>query len=244
MRLTCHHVISPAPLGSCGTITCTLNFSRDIFTAVIKDEVAYIRDATAQLCEPLHDAFAWAVQHQRTQVPELDGHTYGWIRTHMTRAFVHYCLASAAAKLGDWKLSGNHRRNGELWLTNDVYCTRLLHGFRADHVPAPGPNRKRRAFYQNRPLAKFGQPTLMGPEDNDLLILWRIDTEGAPLFRVVRTIGTWRFGKEQLVDLDFPLLASASDLRDLHFEPQDEGLELELPDEETNDADGTGGFAW
>ncbi|MFD8296618.1 hypothetical protein ACFV13_10395 [Streptomyces bauhiniae] len=222
----------------------TLNFLRDIFTAVIKDEVARIRDATAQLCEPLHDAFAWAVQRQRAQVPEMNGHDYGWIRTHMTRAYVHHRLGSAKDTLGDWKLSGNHRRNGELWLTNDEYCTRLLHGFRDDHVPAPGPNRQRRAFYQNRPLAKFGQPTLVGPEDNDLLILWRIDAEGAPLFRVVRTIGTWRFGKEQLVDLDFPLLASASDLRDLHFEPQDDGLELELPNEETNDADGTGGFSW
>ncbi|MFJ9659490.1 hypothetical protein ACIRPR_16220 [Streptomyces griseoflavus] len=222
----------------------TLNFLRDIFTPVIKDEVARIRDATAQLCEPLHDTFAWAVQRQRSQLPEMNGPAYGWIRTHMTRALVHSRLTSAAGSLGDWKLSGNHRRNGELWLTNDEYCTRLLHGFRDDHVPAPGPNRQRRAFYQNRPLTKFGQMTLLGPEDNDLLILWRIDAEGAPLFRVVRTIGTWRFGKEQLVDLDFPLLASASDLRDLHFEPQDEGLELELPNEETNDADGTGGFSW
>ncbi len=30
----------------------TLNFPRDIFTPVIKDEVARIRDAAAQLCEP------------------------------------------------------------------------------------------------------------------------------------------------------------------------------------------------
>ncbi|MFE2240053.1 hypothetical protein ACFXCU_11230 [Streptomyces virginiae] len=222
----------------------TLSFSRDIFTDVIKDEVEHIRAATAQLCEPLHDAFAWAVQRQRTQVPEMSGAAYGWMRTHMARAHAHHRLGSPSVTLGDWRLSGNHRRNGELWLTNNEYRTRLLHGFRDDHVPAPGPNRQRRAFYQNRPLQKFGQPTLMGPEDNDLLILWRVDAEGAPLFRVVRTIGTWRFGKEQLVDLDFPLLASAADLHDLHFEPQDEGLELELPEEETNDADGAGGFSW
>ncbi|MFE4661045.1 hypothetical protein ACFRFJ_30675 [Streptomyces hydrogenans] len=210
---------------------------------MIKVEIERIRDTTAQLCEPLHDAFAWAVQRQRSQVPEMDGHAYGWFRTHMTRALVHHRLEDAGLDLVDWKLSGNHRRNGELWLTNDEYRIRLLHGFRDDHVPAPGPNRQRRAYYQNRPLAEFGQLTLLGPEDNDLLILWRIDAEGAPLFRVVRTIGAWRFGKEQLVDLDFPLLASASDLRNLRFEPQDEGLELELPNEEMNDADGTGGFS-
>ncbi|MGW6460589.1 hypothetical protein ACWF94_32475, partial [Streptomyces sp. NPDC055078] len=58
----------------------------------------------------------------------------------------------------------------------------------------------------------------------------------------VRPIGAWKFGEEQHVDLDFPLLASAAELRNLHFEPQDEGLELELPNEATNDANGAGGF--
>jgi hypothetical protein len=74
--------------------------------------------------------------------------------------------------------------------------------------------------------------------------LWRIDKDGGPLFRVVRTIGTWRFGKTSQVDLDFPLLPDAAELQNLRFEPQDEGLELQLPNEESNNADGAGGVTW
>jgi hypothetical protein len=208
---------------------------------VIKDEVARIRDATAQLCEPLHDGFAWAHQRQQVKLPEINGHSYGWARTHLMRALVHSRLTKSA--LGPWTLSGNHRNNGELWLTNGDYRTRLLHGYRDDHVPAPGSNYQRRAYYQNRPLAAIRQEPLIGPQDNKLLILWRIDANGAPLFRVVRTISPWRFGKIAHVDLDFPLLATADDLRELRFEPQDEDLELQLPNEETNNADGAGGLS-
>ena len=61
---------------------------------------------------------------------------------------------------------------------------------------------------------------------------------------MVRPIGPWRFGTTANVDLDFPLLANADELRELAFEPQDEGLELQLPSEENNDVDGAGGFSW
>jgi hypothetical protein len=209
---------------------------------MVKGQVTAIRDATASLCEPLHDCFAWASQHQRVKLPELDSPSYGWARTHLMRALAHHRLGKSA--LGPWTLSGNHRRNGELWLTDGNYRTRLLHGYRDDHVPAPGPNLERRVYYSNRPLAPFQQEPLIGPVDSKLLILWRIDRDGAPLFRVVRPIGPWRFGATANVDLDFPLLANAEDLRGLRFEPQDEGLELQLPSEERNDVDGAGGFAW
>jgi hypothetical protein len=67
----------------------------------------------------------------------------------------------------------------------------------------------------------------------------------APRFRVVRTTGTWKFGATAEVDLDFPLMPTAYELRKLRFEPQDDSIELDLPDsEEMGDADGTGGFPW
>jgi len=207
---------------------------------VIKPEVANIRDATAELCEPLHDAFAWAEQHLSKQLPELHSPAYRWLRTHNTRGLAHHRLSRSA--LGSWTLSGNHARNGELWLTNGDYKIRLLHGFRDDHVPAPGPNRQRRAYYHNPPLPEFYQEALIGPTRNKLLGLWRIDPTGAPLFRVVRTTGPWNFGDSSKIDLDFPLLTTARDLQELQFVPQDEVLELQLPNEETRDADGTGGF--
>ncbi|MEU7962354.1 hypothetical protein AB0D09_02625 [Streptomyces sp. NPDC049097] len=207
---------------------------------MIKPEVARIRDATAELCEPLHDAFAWAEQRRAQQLPELASPQYRWLRTHTIRGLAHHRLSRLA--LGPWVLSGNHSRNGELWLTDGDYKIRLLHGFRDDHVPAPGPNRQRRAYYTNPPLPQYFQEPLLGPARDKLLALWRIAPEGAPLFRIVRTIGPWNFGKASKVDLDFPLLTTAQDLQNLQFIPQDEGLELDLPIEETRDADGTGGF--
>ncbi|MFJ1581916.1 hypothetical protein ACIOC1_01135 [Streptomyces sp. NPDC088197] len=207
---------------------------------MIKPEVALIRDATAELCEPFHDAFAWAHQRQRKQLPELLSPQYGWLRTHLIRGLAHSRLCELG--LGAWTLSGNHARNGELWLTGGDYRVRLLHGFRDDHVPAPGLNHERRAYYYNPRLPAVQQEPLSGPTHDKLLILWRIDQMGAPLFRVVRTTRPWAFGKMAEVDLDFPLLATAEDLRELRFEPQDEGLELQLPNEETLDADRAGGF--
>ena len=122
---------------------------------MLKDEVTAIRDATVSLCEPLHDCFTWASQHHRVKLPELDSPSYGWIRTHLTRALAHHRLSRTA--LGPWVLSGNHRRNGELWLTDGNYRTRLLHGYRDDHVPAPGLNHQRRVYYSNRRLLDAGR---------------------------------------------------------------------------------------
>ncbi|MEV5449878.1 MULTISPECIES: hypothetical protein [Streptomyces] len=210
---------------------------------MVNGEVARICDATAHLCEPLHDAFAYAHQRHSEQLPELQGPSHGWLRSHMVRGLVHHRLLKAS--LGPWTLSGNHRRNGELWLTDGDYRVRLLHGFSDDHVPPPGSNHARRAYYRNLPLPPAFQVPAFGPENNKLLILWRVGPDGAPAFRVVRTTGTWKFGATAEVDLDFPLMPTADELRKLRFEPQDDSIELDLPDnEEMGDGDGTGGFSW
>lgn len=208
---------------------------------MINGEVERIRTAMTDLCEPLHDAFAQAEQKRRKQLPELNGRPYRWCRTHTIRALAHHHLSSTA--LGAWTLSGNHARNGEVWLTDGDYRLRVLHGYNEEHVPAPGTNRQRRAFYYNPPLPLHQQEPLMGPVRDQLLLLWRIDPEThAPTFRVVRPIGVWPFGARAKTDLDFPLPATADDLRNLHFEPQAVGMELQLPEEDTSDADGAGGF--
>jgi hypothetical protein len=196
---------------------------------MLKDELERVRNALADLCEPLHDVFAWAGQRRAEALPELARPEYNWHGTHTIRALAHHRLRRT--NLGVWTLSGNHARNGELWLTDSDYSLRVLHALNDRDVPPPGPNRARRAYYHNPPLPL--QEKLDGPANDKLIALWRLDPSGAPSFRVVRPIGKWRFGGTAKSDLDFPLPEMAIDMRSLHFEPADEGLDdVRLPEEE------------
>jgi hypothetical protein len=113
-------------------------------------------------------------------------------------------------------------------------------------VPPPGLNGKRRAYYRNRPLFAT-PPKLFGPADARLLFVWRIDrATNFPIFRVVRPIGDWKWGETAQTDIDFILPETAEDLAALEFEPSDEGMELNIPDEDdekggTEDAGGSTG---
>ncbi|MFF1340764.1 hypothetical protein ACFVYT_23110 [Streptomyces sp. NPDC058290] len=197
---------------------------------MLKDEVERVRSALADLCEPLHDAFVWAGQRRAEALPELSGREYNWHRTHSIRALAHHRLRKSG--LGVWALSGKHSRNGELWVTDSDYSMRVLHALHDRDVPPPGPNRARRAFYHNPPLPL--QEKLDGPAFDKLIALWRLDAaSGAVSFRIVRPIGKWSFGGKAKTDLDFILPETAVDMRSLHFEPADEGLdEVRLPEEE------------
>lgn len=84
-----------------------------------------------------------------------------------------------------------------------------------------------RPIYRNRPLALL---PLWGPEDDRLLLLWRIDPKtGTVTIRVVRPIGDWKWGGRQQTDLDFVLPDTSDDLAGLEFTPSDEDLGLEMP---------------
>jgi hypothetical protein len=214
-----------------------LNFAHDIITAMVNHDVEQVRFSLLGLCEPLHDVFAWAEQLRRERLPELaDSPDYRWHATHTIRALAHYRLSHMMEGLGDWSLSGNHAQNGALWLTDNTYRIRILHTLNETDVPPPGTGRGRRAFYRNRPLT--GMAPLFGPANDKLLILWRIASGTAvPGFRVVRTIGEWKWGSLAEADLDFTLPRTADELADLTFHPTDEGLSLELPDvDEVEDA--------
>lgn len=192
-----------------------------------------VRSAMLDLCEPLHEVFEQAEGLSRERLPELAGKIdYRWLTTHTTRGFAHYLLSEKPhGALGDWSLSGNHSQNGSLWVHNGTHAVRLLHTRDESHVPPPGLNRARRAFYRNPPLGKV--VTLDGEDANhQLLMLWRIDSDGLPIFRVVRTNGEWKWGQVEKVDIDFILPETAEDLEDLEFMPAEEELELEFPAEE------------
>lgn len=209
---------------------------------MVNDHAERVREAVLPLCEPLHDAFTTAEQRRRGALPELgDDPDYSWHTTHTVRALAHRQLRHRRKELLPWTLSGNHAQNGALWLTDGAYRVRMLHSPNEGIVPPPGSNRARRAFYLNAPLAGMN-PLFGDPISDKLLCLWRIDPEtGIPYFRVIRTIGDWKWGSRHHADLDFPLPATANELAGLAFEPTDEGLELELPREGKGDLD-AGGF--
>ncbi|GAA0403317.1 hypothetical protein GCM10009530_64150 [Microbispora corallina] len=206
----------------------------------VEEEAERVRDAMLPLCEPLHDAFTTAEAERRARLPMLDLPIYKWLHTHTIRGLAHFELSTK--KLGPWSLYGNHGMNGELWLTDNNYRIRILHGLSDEQVPPPGTNGERRAFYANIPLIQQGP--LWGPPNDRLLVLWRIAPKtGAPSFRVVRTIGAWKFGSKEKTDLDFALPKTAEDLATLQFIPTDDDLELQIPAEEggVEDAGGISG---
>ena len=217
-----------------------VSFRRDNILRVTNlMDVERVRTALEDLCEPPHDVFCWAALQAAERMPELgDRGTYGWYATHTVRALAHYKLAKIG--LGAWSLSGNHARNGELWLTDGQYRARVLHALSDKQVPPPGLNGARCAYYRNPPLALFPAP-LFGPANDRLLLLWRIDPEShMPVFRVVRPIGNWKWGDHALTDLDFILPPTAADLHNLQFLPSDEGLELDIPATEDGAEDAAG----
>jgi hypothetical protein len=198
---------------------------------MVNDAVERVRTALLPLCEPLHDAFTWAEQVRRERLPELDDDPeYRWHATHTVRAFAHRRLKADIDELDlrPWQLSGNHAQNGALWLTDGSYRVRLLHAINEDDVPPPGPNRTRKAYYRNAPLAEV--IPLFGEANDRLLVLWRIDPRtGMPTFRVVRPIGDWKWGHQQVTDLDFILPETTAELASLRFDPSDDDLGIFLP---------------
>lgn len=196
------------------------------------DEVERVRTALEDLCEPLYEALTWADVVRCERLPELmDPRMYGWHASHTVRALAHVRLCEA--DLGVWSLMGNHAINGELWLTDGSYKARVLHALSDTEVPPPGKNRARKAYYWNVPLPLEWQEPLVGPFNDRLLLLWRIGQEShRPAIRVVRPIGNWKWGHREKTDLDFFLPETAADLRGLHFEPNDQGLEIDLPEED------------
>ncbi|WP_043255455.1 hypothetical protein [Streptomyces sp. Tu6071] len=217
--------------------------------------VERIKQAMTDLCEPLYDCFARAGvakihfcpdESERDHVPDFSGRDYRWLRTHYVRAHVHHELSKR--NVDPWRLSGNHRRNGELWLTDGELRARVLHGPSGD-IPAAGRNLARRAFYRNVPLdprqMRFGlQEPIFGPMNDRLLILWDLDAANRePTLRVVRPIGPSLYGRSVPVDVDFVLPTTAEELGSMEFFPSDEDINLNIPNEEEGNEFGAGGIS-
>jgi hypothetical protein len=197
-------------------------------------EIEQVRSALLGLCAPLHEAFRWAdVTRERKNRLLADQSLYGWYATHTVRAYAHHRLARPRTRLGAWRLTGNHARNGELWLSDGSYSARVLHSQSKTEVPPPGPKAQRRAFYRNPPLRGIVQEPLFGPLGARLLLLWRMDPAShLASFRVVRPVGDWQWGNTAQVDMDFPLPRTAVDLSAMEFVLTDDVLEMDIPSSE------------
>lgn len=202
---------------------------------MVTDPGEYFNELFAPLCEPMFDALEWAAeQAKERRAPMLLKPIYDWLGTHSTRALAHSRLTDA--DLGGWKLTGNHRRNGELWLTKGLTRARLLHSDSAKRVPRAGHNSARVAYYRNPPL--FDLPNQTTPinfeEDaSRLLMLWRVVNPATfeVAIRVVRPITEGSVSESCKVDIDFMLPRSEEDMLGQEWVPSDD--DIDLPDDET-----------
>lgn len=215
----------------------------NIIRPVVTDPREHIRSLVSPLCEPLHEAFEWSAdQAHRRRGDELAHDRYNWLGTHLTRAFAHrrLVIASDLAASG-WKVTGNHGRNGELWLARGMTTLRVLHTNSARDVPRAGHNGARRAYYRNVPLFDVpGQGVLDFEDCSRLLALWRV-TNPATFeisIRVVRTLDEGTPGRRSELDFDLMLPRTADDMTDLEWFPSDD-LGIDLPGDDENE-EGTG----
>jgi len=197
-------------------------------------EVAFLVEAVAPLCEPLHAAFEKASDLAESHFIEYDmtGTTYARERTDLTRAHGRRLLMKS--KIGDWKVTKT--TNGQLSLSGGTLSARIMHVGPAGMLPVAGTNAARVSYYCNPPA------NLFGVEGSRLLLPWTIDPEtGEIVFRVVRPIGVWGYRERAKVDVDFILPPNSADLSSMQFVPDDNAIELPFGDgEETEDESATG----
>jgi hypothetical protein len=205
----------------------------------------HLVSVVSPLCEPLHDSFEWAADlaHQRRE-GHLEGPEYDWLGTHITRGLAHSKLAKRD-DLAGWRVTGNHARNGELWLRHGMTRLRLLHVTSEKDVPKPGANGARRAYFRNRALFDLPvQEALPIAGASKLLGLWRVVNPATfeVAFRIVRTLGEVTPGQRCLFDVEFMLPRTAPDMDDMEWSPTEDEDEFWLPGEEDEGDGNTGGL--
>lgn len=216
------------------------DFRADIISAMATPEDQhYITQAVGPLCghfqRNLEKASSIAEGHfteyDMTEPEDRSG------VTHLTRFHFRRLLKRDAALLGGWELV-RERKNGQILLTRGLMQMRVLHEWPKNQVPPPGTNRARIDYWRNPDLGLFGV------EASNLVAVWSVDKDGSVGIRIFRTIGTWKAGASNKVDIDFMLPETWEELSEMEFTPDDEGLIIDLPFEEDiegdDDADASG----
>lgn len=154
---------------------------------------------------------------------------------HLARAHSRRLLLTAGAdgELGNWDVA-KPKPNLQVLLRNEALEFRLLRPVGTD-VPPPGPNWARQAYYTNI------HDNLLGIRGSRLLGLWLVDPDsGEVVIRVVRPIGTWRWGANAKLDIDFFLPRAVDTLENLEFVPTQSLERVFLPFEADEEQGGDG----
>ncbi|MGJ9374212.1 hypothetical protein [Nesterenkonia sp. CF4.4] len=187
------------------------------------DHIARVTEALESACEPLHDALSEGVLRSQEAFSGMPGSLHAWAgpaMTHFTRAWTISALVKAGG-IDGWDM--DFINNSSIILRRGTVSMRLLHQLQDGSAPHPGPNAAREQYYMNDLL-----PAAVLPRADKLLALWSTGTAGETI-RIVRPVGTWKFGRQEKVDLDFILPRYATDIRSLEFETSDEDLFADIP---------------
>lgn len=235
----CHSTLrdlSPGNLAS--------NMRCNNITRMLTDPNWHVKEQLQPLCDPIHRALEFASSRERELRADigLAGQEYGYLGTHMARALAHQWLVSHTDELGEWCLTGDHSRNGELWLRYGMTRIRVLHTRSKSDVPEAGPNKARQLYFRNPRVDNMPeQQALETLEASKLLGLWRAHPEtGDVTVRVVRTVRARRVNGWVPVDVHFSLPRAADDLADAEWIPDDSGIQFN--DDLGEDQDDAGGF--
>lgn len=190
------------------------------------DHVARVTRALESACEPLHDALSEGVVKSQRVFSDMPHSLHEWAgpsMTHFTRAWTIASLVKSGG-IDGWDI--DFINNSSIILRRGTVSMRLLHQMQNGSTPHPGPNAAREQYYMNDLL-----PAEVLPRADKLLALWSTGSEGETI-RIVRPVGTWKFGRQEKVDLDFILPRYGTDIKNLEFETSDEDLFADIPNEE------------
>lgn len=209
---------------------------RDTITRMV-NLLAAIQEASAPLVEPMHEVMALAQIDVDRSCPLARTSEYQWYRTHSIRAYaVHHMRAkSEAEEIGNWRTTGNVRRNGQFWLTSldGRFRVRVLREAPGNRVPHAGANMGRRGYYTNDSTAPslFGLDNCQQPECHRLLLVWDELGEAEFTLRLVRPTGTGSIRTRVPIDIDIPMPRTRTDFEGLKFDVQDNMEDVEVDDD-------------
>ena len=190
------------------------------------------------LCRPLHDALRYGADRSAHAMNEqgLSDAEHSWLRHHLARVQAGMYLKRNQAEIAPWRVLPG-QRTGSLQLVCGDATLRVLRPMDGG-LPIPGRNRARRAFYIQPTIAGLTvEQALPELEVSRYIAVWDIlDPDSFEVgVQVFRTVGTFEIGDRSKADLAFWLPEEPGDLDDLAFEPSDVGIDLPIPQEDSDD---------
>lgn len=155
----------------------------------------YLQSVAAPVAKSVRDALeeGWSLAPEALRL--LGVKSDPWLDSHMARAVARQRLEAWAADTADWSIDSTVPNSG-IHLTVPAGNFRVLRGG-ATRVPAPGPNRSRRRFFQQGNV----QPSLFDFDADsataiiNMLLLWTPNQDGTVDLAVAVPHGIWQYGK-------------------------------------------------